>query len=134
MLLAIPVIDQLYFVCVPRFGQGDLDRRGRIAFFAGAAVWLYGPWWVTQLAAYGLGTRLVAAPDALGVLAPLALVGLLARSTAGRPAQVAATTAVVVTVAARSMPFNAALVVAAVSGIAAGTVVTRRNEGGADRW
>ncbi|HUS44345.1 MAG TPA: AzlC family ABC transporter permease, partial [Ilumatobacteraceae bacterium] len=78
LALAIPVVDQLHFTCMPRFERGDLDLRGRTSYYVGAAVWLAGAFVTAQAATVVIGAN---APDALGleVAAPLALVGLLAK-------------------------------------------------------
>ena len=124
LLLAVPVIDQLHFTCVPRFEQGDLDRSGRIAFYAGAGCWLVSAWVAANTAAILIGARV---PDSVGlhVAAPLALAGLLAKSITNRHAVTAAATAAVVSIAAVGLPFRSAVLVAAVAGIGAGTVHTR---------
>lgn len=118
LLLAVPVIDQLHFTCVPRFEQGDLDRAGRIAFYAGAATWLLSAWIATNSAAILIGARL---PDSAGlhIAAPLALAGLLAKSISDRRATTAAAVSAIVTVAAVGLPFRCAILVAAITGIAA---------------
>ncbi len=126
MLLAIPIIDQLYFLCVPRFVEGDLDRRGRIAFYTGAAIWLYGTWWATQLLAYALGPCLLGVSSRLTIVAPLALAGLLAKAVADRAALAAAACAALVAVLAAPCPFEGALVIGAVSGALLGSGISSR--------
>jgi predicted branched-subunit amino acid permease len=123
MLLAIPIIDQLYFTSIPRFERGDLDARGRKAYHLGAGVWLYSTWWLVQLTAYSVGPRLLAAADAVAVLAPLAMVGLVARSTTDRSTAIAGAAAVAGVWAGRGVPFNGSLVLATVVGIGLGSIV-----------
>jgi predicted branched-subunit amino acid permease len=125
LLLALPVIDQLQFTCVPRFEQGDLDARGRRAYYVGAAAWLATAFVVTQAAAVLAGAEV---PDAvhLEVAAPLALAGLLAKSTVGARAAVAAAVAALVTVIGVVLPFRSAVLVAALAGIAAGIAFDAR--------
>ncbi len=127
LVLAVPVIDQMHFTCVPRFERGDLDRSGRLAYYAGAAIWLVTAWLTGQTVAMLVGAQV---PDAIGlrVAAPLALVGLLAKSMAGRRAIVGALAACVVAVAGAGIPFHSAVLVAALVGIAAGTFAGRRLE------
>lgn len=131
LLLAVPVIDQLHFTCVPRFERGDLDRAGRIAYYTGAATWLMSAWVITQTLAIVAGTRL---PESvgLGVAAPLALAGLLAKSLDGRPAAVAAVAAATCAVAGASLPFRSAILAAALAGLAAGTGTARRGAAAGD--
>lgn len=129
MLLAIPIIDQLYFTCIPRFERGDLDDRGRRAYHVGAGVWLYGTWWLTQLTAYAIGPRLLGAAGSVAILAPLALVGLVAKSTTHRSASIAAATAAACAWVAHGMPSNGALPFATVVGIMLGSIcVTAHDE------
>ncbi len=130
LLLALPVIDQMHFTVGPRFQRGDLDSAGRVAYYAGAGAWLVGAWLGTQALAIAVGARL---PEGLGLelAAPLAMAGLLAKSTTSRPTVVAALVAGVLAVAAAGLPMHTSLLVATLVGIAAGRVVPARTE--ADR-
>lgn len=125
LLLALPVIDQLHFTCVPRFENGDLDRRGRIAYYVGAATWLVTAWIASQAAAIVVGARV---PESVGlhVAAPLALAGLLAKSLVDRRSIVAAAVAGLLVVVGAGLPFRSAVLVAALGGIGAGLVWDRR--------
>lgn len=136
LLLALPVIDQLHFTCVPRFEEGDLDRSGRTAFYAGAAAWLVFAWVASNSVAILVGARL---PEAAGlhVAAPIALAGLLAKSINGGASRTAAATAALLAVVAVGLPFRSVVLVASLAGIAAGTAHTavgraHRNDAGAD--
>jgi predicted branched-subunit amino acid permease len=129
LVLAIPVIDQLHFTCVPRFEQGDLDRRERISFYAGAALVLLSTWLAANTAAILIGARL---PEAAGlhVAAPLALSGLLAKSITDRRSMTASVVAAMFGVVACGLPFRSVVLVASIAGIAAGsfpTTADRRN-------
>jgi predicted branched-subunit amino acid permease len=132
LLLAIPVIDQLYFTCGPRFEQGDLDRRGRVAYYSGAASFLTSTWVATQAVAIVAGARV---PESVGlhVAAPLALAGLLAKSLADGKAIAAAVCGGVVAVIGVGLPYSSAVLVATLCGVAAGTALdhaaARRGEG-----
>jgi predicted branched-subunit amino acid permease len=116
LLLATSVIDQTLFVAVPRFEQGDLDRRGRVAYYAGASVWLVSAWLASQAVATVLGAEL---PEAarLDMAAPLALVGLLAKSVGTRPPALAAAVGMGVVTFGAGLPFHSATLVATVAGI-----------------
>lgn len=122
LLLAIPVIDQLHFTCIPRFERGDLDATGRRWYYIGAAAWLAGAWTTSQAVAAVGGARL---PEWLGLelAAPLALAGLLAKSVTGRRTIVAAAVAAAVNVAAVGLPFNSAVLVATVVALVIATLV-----------
>ncbi|MDX2381733.1 MAG: AzlC family ABC transporter permease [Acidimicrobiia bacterium] len=125
LLLAIPLIDPLYFVAGARFDRCDLDRRHRQAYYAGAAALLVTGWVVAQSVAIFAGARI---PEGVGlhIGAPLALAGMLAKSTPTRPALVAAAAASVLVVIGAGLPFNSAVLIAAVGGIGAGALVSRR--------
>lgn len=116
LLLATSVIDQTHFVAVPRFERGDLDRRGRVAYYAGASVWLVTAWLASQLVAMILGAEL---PESAGLdmAAPLALIGLLAKSVGTRPSALAAGLGVAVATVGAGLPFHSATLVATVTGI-----------------
>lgn len=124
LLLAVPVIDQLHFTCVPRFERGDLDGRGRRAYYTGAATMLVASWVVAQSLSAALGAQL---PDALGlrVASPLALAGLLAKSTQNRTATAAAVIAAAVVLIAPGLPFHSVVLVATVVAITSVVIATR---------
>lgn len=121
LLLATTVIDQTHFVVIPRFEQGDLDRRGRVAYYAGASVWLVSAWLASQFLAMVLGAEL---PESarLDMAAPLALIGLLAKSVGTRSSAVAAAFGVAVAAIGAGLPFHSATLVATVTGIAVAIV------------
>jgi len=121
LLLALPVIDQMNFTCIPRFERGDLDRRGRRAYYTGAATWLVGAWVATQTIAIATASQ---APDWLGlhVAAPLALIGLLAKATVDRRTQIAGAVAGLIAVVGVGLPFHSNMLVAIVAGIAVAAI------------
>lgn len=122
LLLAVPLIDQMYLVSAPRFEQGGLDNRGRRAFWVGGAVVLVGTWVTMHTIGMVAGSGL---PDAAGlhVAAPLALAALLAKSVNGRPAAVASVVAGGAAVVGAGLPYQSAVLVAALVGIAAALFV-----------
>ena len=130
LVLALPVIDQLHFTCVPRFEAGDLDAAGRRAYYTGAATMLAGSWVVAQTLSAALGAQL---PDALGlrVASPLALAGLLAKSANDRTTGAAAAVAAGIVVLAPGLPFRSVVLVATVIAISATMLVTRPRRHGA---
>ncbi len=117
LVLAVPVIDQLYFTCLPRFERGDLDADGRRWYYAGAGAWLASAWVASQAVAIVAGAQL---PDWLGlrVAAPLALAGLLAKSVTTRRATTAGVVAAVVTLVAVDLPFHSVVLVATLVAVA----------------
>ena len=116
LLLATSVIDQTHFVAVPRFERGDLGRRGRVAYYAGASVWLVSAWLASQAVAIVLGAELPASAR-LDMAAPLALTGLLAKSVGTRPSALAAVIGLIVVTLGAGLPFHSATLVATVIGI-----------------
>lgn len=126
LLLAIPLIDQLYFTCSARFERCDLDRRQRQAYYAGGAALLVTGWVAAQSVAIVAGARV---PDGVGldIGAPLALAGLLAKSTADRPSRVAAASAAVLVVGCVVLPFHSGVLVSTLVAMVIGTSVARRN-------
>jgi len=126
LLVAAPLIDPLYFACVARYERGDLDQRGRLAYYAGAASLLLVSWMAIQALAIATGGSL---PDVVGlhVAAPLVFAGLLAKSTAGRPATAAVAAAALTATVGTGLPFQSAISLGVVAGIAAGLVVAHRS-------
>ena len=127
LLLAIPVIDQTYFVCTTRFERGDLDQQGRVAYYTGAGLLLVATGLGAQSLAVVLGASL---PESarLEMAAPLALVGLLAKSTTTTPSTVAAAAGVGVAAIGVGLPLHSSTLVATLAGItvAVGVESTRR--------
>jgi predicted branched-subunit amino acid permease len=117
LLLAIPVIDQTHFVCTARFERGDLDERGRVAYYTGAGVLLIITWLASQSLAFAVGASL---PESarLEMAAPLALIGLLAKSAGTGPSIVAAGAGVAVAAIGVGLPMHSATLAATVAGIA----------------
>jgi predicted branched-subunit amino acid permease len=81
-------------------------------------------WVGSQMAAAVLGAGLPAAAR-LDMAAPLALVGLLARSAPGRSASIAAMVAVVVSAGGAGLPFRSTTLVAILTAIAVAMLVER---------
>jgi predicted branched-subunit amino acid permease len=122
LALAATITDQLYFLCVERFRRGDLDVRGRTAYYAGAAGCLVSIWLGSQYTAALLGAELPAEVR-LDMAAPLALAGLLARSARTGSARVAAAAAMVVVAAGAGLPLGSSILIATLGGILAATAV-----------
>lgn len=124
LALAATITDQLYFVCIERFPKGDLDVRGRTAYYAGAAGCLVSIWLGSQYTATLLGAELPAAAR-LDMAAPLALAGLLARSARTGSAQVAAAASIIVVAAGASLPLGTSILIATVGGVVAAAATQR---------
>ncbi len=124
LLLAIPVIDQTHFTVVPRFEQGDMNQLERRAYYLAAGAFLIFGFLSTQFLALTAGARM---PDwtGIGVAAPLALAGLLAKATVNRPTILAAAAAAIVAVGGAGLPFQSSILVAIAAGLAVGSVASR---------
>ena len=127
LLLAAPLIDPLYLTGAARFEKGDLDDRGRQAYWLGGAAFLAVAFAGVQAIAIVTQASL---PESTGlqIAAPLAFAGLLAKSTPNRPAVRAAIVAAAVATVGAGLPFQSAVVVAALAGLAAGGVSARRQK------
>jgi predicted branched-subunit amino acid permease len=121
LAVAAPLIDPLFFRCTARFEHGDLDQRGRLAHYAGAATMLLGSWMAIQAVAIWIGTSVPPWMN-LQMAAPLAFVGPLANSTRGRPMLVAAAVGGLVAVGGTGLPYQSAIPLAVVGGLVAGAV------------
>ena len=117
MLLAVPLIDQMYLATAARFEQGDLDRQGRQAYWTGGAVVLVSTWVIAHTIGMAAGSSLPTG-SGLQAAAPLALAALLAKSLTSRRAVVAAVIAGVVAVVGVELPYQSAVLVAASVGVA----------------
>ena len=127
LLVAAPLIDPLYLTCAARYEHDDLDQRGRLAYYTGAAVLLLSSWMAIQAVAIAIGDSI---PDAarLHVAAPLAFAGMLAKTTVARPAIAAAGVAGLVAVAAAGMPYQSGITLAVIAGIIVGWFADQRSE------
>jgi predicted branched-subunit amino acid permease len=125
LLVAAPLIDPLYLTCAARYERGDLDQRGRLAYYTGAAVLLLAAWMAIQALAIAIGDSI---PDAAGlhVAAPLAFAGMLAKTSVARPAIAAAAAAGLVAVTAAGMPYQSGITLAVIAGIVAGCIAEQR--------
>ena len=120
LLLALPLVDQLYLTAVARFERRDLDELDRRRFYVGAAIHLAVAWVIAQTIGVLIGDRL---PPwmALHHAGLLALSGLLARSLTSRRAQCAAAVAALTALAGSGLPNHSVVLVALLAGMSAGT-------------
>jgi predicted branched-subunit amino acid permease len=121
LLLAVPIVDQLYLTATARFARRDLDEADRRRFYVGAAMHLVIAWVVAQTVGVLLGNRL---PPwtALQHASLLALVSLLARALSTRRANRAAAGAAVVAFAFGGLPHHSVVLVALLVGMTTGAV------------
>jgi predicted branched-subunit amino acid permease len=129
--MAYLLTDQAYAVTITRLDHGP-PLRHRWAFFMGGAAALWASWQVfTVLGAVAGAVVPTGLP--LGFAIPLVFTALLVPAVTDRPTLVAACVSAVVAVVAGGLPANTGLLVAAVSGIAAGLVVSLTRERSAAR-
>ena len=127
LLVAAPLIDPLYFTCAARYEQGDLDQRGRLAYYTGAASLLLVAWMAIQAVAITAGGSL---PDGVGlhIAAPLVFAGMLAKSTVGRPATVAAAAAALAAAIGTGLPYQSGISLAVAAGVATGWITEQHQQ------
>jgi predicted branched-subunit amino acid permease len=126
LLLALPLVDQLFVVCQRRFASHADSPDDRRWYYLGAAVTLVTGW------SGGQAVAIVFAPalPGMGVLhlaSPLVFIGLLTASLKNRAGLVAAVAGGASVVAAAGLPFHLNLAVGIGAGLAAGLVVTKRS-------
>ncbi len=117
--------DQVYALSVPRWAADD-RAEGRLAFYLGAAVLLWVGWVAATIAGVVLGA---AVPESvpLDFAVPLVFLVLLVPVIVDRPSIVAAVTGgVVAVIAAEAGAGPLSMIVGAVAGITAGTVIDAR--------
>ena len=119
LLLAFPLVDQVYVTSTAVFQRQPMDHRERRAFYFGAAALFVIVWVVAESVGLIVGDRL---PNWLGLhsAAILALVGLLATSLTSGRTRTAALTSAVVAVAGARLPLHSVVLLATVTGIAVG--------------
>jgi len=122
LVLAFPLVDQLFFFLCQRQFTGAETPLARRSYYIGSALTLVCGWSATQAVAMTFASSI---PD-VGVLrlaAPLVLVGLLARSISGRAHLAAAAVGGSVAVLAAGAPAHLNLVIAIGAGLLAGAAL-----------
>lgn len=120
---AYVLTDQAYAVSIVRFRQDrSLGPDYRFAFYLGAALTMWLPWQASTVTGALLGD---AVPEdvPLEFAVPLMFLALLAPAVTDRATTVAAVTSAAVATLGAGLPSNLGMLVGAVLGIAAGTVV-----------
>ena len=119
--LAFLLTDQAFASSLRRFDAGANPRAGAMHFLGGGlALWSW--WQVTNVAGF-LAGNLIPAAWSLDFAVPLCFIALLVPVLRTSPMLVAALTAGVAVVALEALPMRLNLIVAALLGIAAGTLV-----------
>ena len=118
--LAFFLTDQAFAQSIRRF-ESDADRRASAMHFLGGGIALWSWWQVTNVVGYFAG-NLIPAGWSLDFAVPLCFLALLVPVLRNVPALIAASTAGVAVLALASLPMRLNLIVAALLGIAAGTL------------
>jgi len=122
------LVDQVYAVCVTRWGNGDEPRR-RLPYLVGAGLLLWTIWLASTLAGALLGS---AVPKSLPLdfAVPLVFLVLLVPAVNSRPAAVAAIAGGAGAVLAAEVGAGTlAVIVGALAGIAGGALAERIEDG-----
>jgi branched chain amino acid efflux pump len=123
-LLAYLLTDEAYAVSIGHL-QAEGSRANRHYFLLGAGLMLWAAWQASTALGLFIGARLPASWS-LEFTLPLTFIAMVVPQVRDRPALLAALSAGAVALAARGLPFGLGLLLAAVIGIAAGTVLERR--------
>jgi branched chain amino acid efflux pump len=119
LLLAAPLVDQLYLAATAEFQAGWRDEAGRRRFYAGAALHLWIAWIAAQVIG-ALAGRGVPGWLGLDAASSIALSGLLAAAVSSRAAMRAAAAAGAVMVIVSPLGTPSLMIVAMLVGIAVG--------------
>lgn len=126
LLLAFPLVDQLYVLCGQRFARAPMAPRERRAYYVGASGVLVVGWVTVQAVALHFASS-IPDPRSLELAAPLAFVGLLTGAVRDRATGTAALAGGLVAVVAAAAPHHLALIVGIGAGVAAGSAIEGRS-------
>lgn len=127
VLLSVPVIDQTFLLCQQRFATVS-EERWRERYYLVCTMVLVVTYVATQAMGHTVGASL---PDSLGLrlAMPLVFTGMLMTAIATRSDITAAGVAVLILLGSAGVLCSAALPVAVIAGIVAGTAVARSEAG-----
>lgn len=124
LLLAFPLVDQLFVVCQRRFTTHEEVPVGRRWYYLGAAATLVTGWSAAQAVAIGFAPALPGTA-LLRLASPLVFVGLLMASLKDRAGLVAAIVGGAGVIAAARLPFHLNIAAGIGTGLAAGLVFSK---------
>ena len=107
--------------------ETETDPAYRLWFFIGASLWFAIPWWTGTTIGVLLGGN-IADGWQIGFAVPLMFTAILLPSLRSRPTVFAAAVGIAVTVATAFLPNGVNIMLGAVIGIAAGTLLAERTE------
>ncbi|HEY6531878.1 MAG TPA: AzlC family ABC transporter permease [Acidimicrobiales bacterium] len=124
LLLAFPLVDQLYLVCQQRFAT-ESNPSWRRRYYLGAAGVLVGCWSAAQALSMAFAGSLP--PSAMFEIAtPLVFLGFLVPAIVDRSTAATVAAAAVATVAGSQLPFHSGLVAGIACGVLAGIATQER--------
>lgn len=124
-LAAYLLTDQAYAFSIIRYREENLNLRARLAYYLGVGLTLWAVWQASTLLGALVGAGV---PDewSLDFAIPLVFLALLVPAIRDRADGLAAAVAAAFVVVAAELPYNLALPLAAVAGIAAGVSLERK--------
>ena len=125
-LEAYVMTDQSFSVCAGFFDQNKVTYENRPAFYLGSSLVMWISWQIATGAGIVFGAVI---PDSwsLDFGMSLCFIAIIIPALKDFPAFIAAVVGGSLALALRSMPFNLGLIISAITGIAAGYLVERRN-------
>lgn len=130
LLLAYLLTDEAYAGAVARYADRE-SRETRPWFLFGTGLLLWSAWQMSTAAGIFLGAN-VPESWALDFTLALTFIGIVVPSLRNRPAISAALTAAAIAVATVRLPYGTGLIIAALSGIAAGLFLSTREPDNAE--
>lgn len=117
--------DQAYAFSISRYREAELTPVEKMTYYTATGLTLWVPWQISTVVGAALGTS-VPEEWQLDFAIPLVFLALLVPSIRLRSDAVAAAVAGLLVLVAAGLPYNLALPLAAVAGIAAGVAFARR--------
>jgi len=124
-LLAYMLTDQAYAISIARYGEPESDVINKPLFYFGSAITMWTCFNITTVLGAYLGAFIPPQWN-LGFAIPLTFIAVVIPAVKDRPSVFAAVVAGLVAFFANPLPYNLGLMVAAVTGIAAGYALERR--------
>ena len=125
MFAAYLLTDQAYAFSITRYRDAELTAPEKLTYYVATGLTLWVPWQISTIVGAALGAG-VPEEWQLDFAIPLVFLALLVPSIRERADAMAAATAALLVLVAAGLPYNLALPIAGVAGIAAGVTFERR--------
>jgi 4-azaleucine resistance transporter AzlC len=125
MFAAYLMTDQAYAFSITRYQDAEMTASEKLTYYVATGLTLWVPWQISTVFGAALGTG-VPEEWQLDFAIPLVFLALLVPSIRDKADATAAATAGLLVLVAAGLPYNLALPIAAVAGIAAGVTFERR--------